>query len=69
MDCGQNATLILGDMDDWRPYQELVINFETFKGKYSELLSISSSYCKEIFEGLIKYCESTYYDRPNILTK
>lgn len=56
--------LIMGDLDGWRPYAELNITFEAFCKKYSELQEQSSTYCREIFSGLIEYCKTTYYDRP-----
>lgn len=56
--------LIMGDLDDWRPYAELNITFEAFCRKYGELQGQSSVYCREIFSGLIEYCKTTYYDRP-----
>ncbi len=56
--------LIMGDMDGWRPYAELEITYEQFCDKYKELLEGSSPYCQEIFEGLIEYCKTTYYDQP-----
>jgi 5'-deoxynucleotidase YfbR-like HD superfamily hydrolase len=56
--------LIMGDMDKWRPYAELEISYDQFSAKYKELAKKSSPYCREIFEGLIEYCKSTYYDQP-----
>lgn len=56
--------LIMGDMDHWRPYSELAITYDQFISKYAELLERSSEYNREIFEGLIEYCKTTYYDRP-----
>lgn len=56
--------LIMGDLDDWRPYAELDITYEEFCQKYSELLAASSQYGRDIFEGLIEYSKQTYYDRP-----
>jgi len=56
--------LIMGDMDNWRPYAEIGITYDQFVIKYKELSEKSSEYCKEIFEGLIEYSKSTYYDRP-----
>ena len=56
--------LIMGDMDSWRPYAEIGITYDQFVIKYKELSEKSSEYCKEIFEGLIEYSKSTYYDRP-----
>lgn len=57
-------TLIMGDMDEWRPYIEVNTSYQTFSDKYNELLAQSSRYCKEIFRELIDYCQTTYYDRP-----
>ena len=57
-------TLIMGDMDEWRPYIEVNTSYQTFSDKYNELLAQSSRYCKEIFRELIAYCQTTYYDRP-----
>lgn len=56
--------LILGDLDDWRPYEELNISFDQFTKKYTELLSRSSKYCKAEFAELIEYSKKTYYDQP-----
>ncbi|MEO5950467.1 MAG: HD domain-containing protein [Candidatus Saccharimonadales bacterium] len=58
--------LIMGDMDSWRPYAEIDINYEKFVVKYGELLEKSSSYCREIFEGLIEHSKTTYYDQPKV---
>jgi len=56
--------LILGDLDDWRPYKQLAISYARFIEKYDELQAVSSPYCKEIFASLMTYCQTTYYDRP-----
>ncbi len=57
--------LVMGDLDHWRPYNELHISYDSFVKKYSQTLEEASPYCKEIFEGLLEHCKSTYYDRPN----
>jgi 5'-deoxynucleotidase YfbR-like HD superfamily hydrolase len=56
--------LIMGNMDNWRPYTEINITYDQFITKYQEIFAKSSIYCREIFEGLIKYCKTSYYDRP-----
>lgn len=56
--------LIMGDMDKWRPYQEIAVSYESFKAKCGEQLQNSSPYCEEIFSGLIEYSKTTFYDRP-----
>lgn len=60
--------LIMGDLDSWRPYKEFGIDCEWFSKKYTDQLTICSPYCKEIFEGLLHYCQSTYYDQPTSTT-
>lgn len=57
--------LIMGDMDSWRPHAELLVSYDQFVAKYKELSEKSSKHCREIFEGLIKYSKSTYYDKPS----
>jgi putative hydrolase of HD superfamily len=54
--------LILADMDDWRPYKTLSISYEDFAKKHGEQLAKSSLYTQEIFNNLIEYCKTTYYD-------
>lgn len=55
---------IMGDLDNWRPYKKLEISYDRFIDKHKEQLAACSPYCKEIFETLLEYCKSTYYDRP-----
>lgn len=57
--------LVLGDLDSWRPYKELDISYEQFTNKYRELIDQASPHCKDIFESLVLYSQSTYYARPN----
>lgn len=56
--------LVLGDLDNWRPYQKLEITYERFVEKHKEHRAVASPYCKEIFDSLLEYCKTTYYDRP-----
>jgi len=56
--------LIMGDMDGWRSYTESNITFDQFQEKYHELFAKSSKHSKEIFNGLIEYSITTFYDRP-----
>ena len=57
--------MIMGDMDDWRPYASLNITYTDFLNKHTEHVEKSSKYCKEIFESLLEYCKTTYYDQPS----
>jgi 5'-deoxynucleotidase YfbR-like HD superfamily hydrolase len=56
--------LIMGDLDGWSSYAEAPITYDQFVTKYKELSDNSSKYCREIFEGLLEYSKSTYYDQP-----
>ena len=56
--------LLMGYMDDWRPYISAGVSYDQFTSKYKELTEKSSKYCREIFEDLIEYTKPTYYDRP-----
>lgn len=56
--------IILAELDDWRPYKKIKINYDTFVKKHHEQLSRCSPYCKQIFEALLEYCKATHYDRP-----
>lgn len=52
--------LIMGDLDNWRPYHEISITFEQFCDKGAEQLQKSSPYVREIFDGLVEYSKTTY---------
>lgn len=56
--------LIMGDLDKWSSYAEAPITYGQFAIKYTELSEKSSKYCREIFNGLLAYSKSTYYDQP-----
>ena len=66
--------LIMGDMDKWRPYQELPINTSIAKFRkipYAEFCKVhgsqfekASPYIRDVYKGLLEYCKTTYYDRP-----
>lgn len=56
--------LVLADMDGWRPYKKIDIKYDAFVNKHTEQLKSASPYCKEIFEALLEYFKSTFYDRP-----
>lgn len=58
--------LIMGGLDDWRPYAELNISYDEFVAKYDELLAASSQYCHDLFEQAIEDSKVTYYDAPSI---
>jgi 5'-deoxynucleotidase YfbR-like HD superfamily hydrolase len=52
--------LIMGGLDDWRPYAELGITYDQFVAKYAELLSRSSPHCRDLFETIINDSKTTY---------
>jgi len=56
--------LVLGELDNWRPYEELAISFEKFSKKYEEIDQQVPPELKNLFESVVAYCKSTYYDQP-----
>jgi len=52
--------LVMGGLDDWRPYAELGITYDQFVAKYAELLSRSSPHCRDLFETIINDSKTTY---------
>lgn len=56
--------LILGDLDNWRPYKRVNVTYAMLLEKSAEILSKSSKYAESIYEDLVEYCKLTYYDRP-----
>lgn len=52
--------LIMGDLDNWRPYREISITFEQFCDKGAEQLQRASPYVRDIFDGLVEYSKTTY---------
>ena len=56
--------LIMGDLDNWRPYAEISTTYDRFIAKNDEVLAKSSKHIYQIYEGLIEYSKSTYYDKP-----
>ncbi len=66
--------LIMGDLDAWRPYQELPVDtshtefrtipYDEFVSVHSAQLKKASPYAREIYDGLLQYCKTTYYDKP-----
>lgn len=58
--------LIMGDLDSWRCYAETPISYNQFVEKYDELSKESSKYSRDIFDSLVEYCKTTYYDQLTI---
>ena len=56
--------LIMGEMDEWRPYRILDINYQSFCDKYKDVIARSSPHIREIFETMIEHFKAQYYDQP-----
>ena len=56
--------IILGYMDDWRPYSEDNISFASFCEKYDMVYEKCSPYVKDIFKEVYEKSKKTYYDKP-----
>lgn len=56
--------IVLGGLDNWRPYKHVNVTYEAFCDKYQEIIDAGSPYCKQILESIFEYSKSTYYDKP-----
>lgn len=56
--------LLNGELTEWKSYAKDGITYKAFVAKYDELAFKSSPYCREIFEGIVAYSKSAYYNRP-----
>lgn len=57
--------LILGDLDKWRPYEELKIDYAAFCQKYESTIAQASPHARQIFDDVFAYYKTTYYDQPS----
>lgn len=53
-------SVILGQMDNWRPYRENKVNLRQFSQKMDEFISKSPSELREIFSELVSWAKQTY---------
>lgn len=58
--------IILGGLDDWRPYEAYGVTFEQFCKKDEEFIEKCSPYVKEIFKEVYEEACKTYYDNPTL---
>jgi 5'-deoxynucleotidase YfbR-like HD superfamily hydrolase len=56
--------IILGGIDDWRPYASYGITYDQFCKKGEYILNKGSSYLKNIIQEVLEESKKTYYDRP-----
>lgn len=57
--------IILGEMDDWRPYEAYGITYKQFQNKGQEFLEKCSPYIKDILKEVFESACKTYYNNPN----
>jgi len=57
--------IILGKMDNWRPYKSYGVTYKQFCDKIEEFISESSLYVKDIFGEVFEDAKKTYYDNPD----
>lgn len=57
--------IILGEIDNWRPYRSYGVTYEQFCEKIEEFISESSPYVKDIFREVFESARETYYDNPD----
>lgn len=58
--------IILGKIDNWRPYSVYGISYEEFCKKGEEFLFKCSPYLKDIFALVLERGRQTYYDQPTL---
>ena len=56
--------IILGGIDDWRPYASYGITYDQFCKKGEEILEKGSPYLKSVIQEVLEESKKTYYDRP-----
>ena len=56
--------LILGGLDNWRPYELYGIKYDKFLEKCNEFISKCPACLKEVMEEVVKQSCKTYYDQP-----
>ena len=56
--------LILGGLDNWRPYELYGIKYDEFLEKCNEFISKCPACLKEVMEEVVKQSCKTYYDQP-----
>ena len=56
--------IILGQIDNWRPYQTYGVTYAQFCAKGEEFLSKCSPYLKDVFREVYEEGRRTYYDQP-----
>ncbi len=62
-------SVILGGMDNWRPYASYGITYKQFCEKNLEIINKGSVYVKDIFTQVHEEACKTYYDNPNKKSK
>lgn len=58
--------MILGDIDNWRPYANHNVSYEQFCSKSEEFIKKGSPYVKDVFEQIFTENKKTYYDKPTL---
>jgi 5'-deoxynucleotidase YfbR-like HD superfamily hydrolase len=61
--------LVLGELDDWRPYVKVDVSYDNFVTKHSEFLTSGSPYVRKMYKTMMEYFVTTYYDRPGARKK
>jgi len=57
--------LILGQLDDWRPFREYGVSYDEFRAKHKQQIEAGSPYCNELYSELLEHCSQSYYDNPD----
>lgn len=58
--------ILLGEIDEWRPYEIYGVTYDQFCKKGNEFIAKCPESLKETFEQVFRYGCKTYYDQPII---
>lgn len=56
--------MILGNIDNWRPYRLYGVTYDQFCKKGEEILAKGSPYLRDVVREVLEESKKTYYDRP-----
>ncbi len=58
--------IILGSIDNWRPYASYGVSYDQFCEKGEDIFNKCSPYLKKVLSGILKESKKKYYDRPKL---
>ncbi len=56
--------IILGEMDDWRPYKKIAITHQQFTDKGEDIMKKCPDFLKSTLQEVNEHSRKTFYDQP-----